>query len=76
MESRPRRELIRFIREERAQATLEYILIVSVLVAIAVLVVRDLIRPLLQKLTDGINDAITNKMFKSGDPMHHSPFKK
>lgn len=62
-------------RDEEGQATLEYILILSILVLIAILLVRDLIRPLLDKMTTGITDALKNGMFNP-ESMHRSPFKK
>lgn len=64
-----------FYFEEDAQATTEYILIVSVLVLIAILLVRDLIRPLIAKMTSTLTDLIEKRMFNS-DSMYRSPFKK
>lgn len=64
-----------FLVDEDAQATIEYVLIVSVLVLIAILLIRDLIRPLLDKLTAGISEALKDGMFKPGS-MHRSPFRR
>lgn len=65
----------RFLGDEAAQATTEYILILSVLVLIAILVVRDLIRPVLAAFTDSLSKIITEQLFKEGGSMHRSPFK-
>jgi Flp pilus assembly pilin Flp len=65
----------RFWRDESAQATIEYVLILSVLVAIALLLIRDLIRPILTRFTDSLSKAIEEKMFKPGS-MHRSPFRR
>jgi Flp pilus assembly pilin Flp len=65
--------LRRFFRDESAQATIEYVLILSVLVAIALLLIRDLLRPILTRFTDNLSQAIEERMFKPGS-MHRSPF--
>lgn len=63
----------RFLTEDSAQATTEYILILSVLVGIAIVLVRDLIRPVFAKLTDTLSKMVEEKMFQPGS-MHRSPF--
>ncbi|MBC7387272.1 MAG: hypothetical protein H7301_14055 [Cryobacterium sp.] len=65
-----------FVDEESAQATIEYILILAVLVTIAILLVRDLIRPVMTRLSESIQSMVSDKMFKSGPAMHRSPFKR
>lgn len=64
-----------FLADEEAQATTEYILILSVLVLLAILLVRDLIRPILTTFTDSLSKIITEELFKDGGSMHRSPFK-
>jgi Flp pilus assembly pilin Flp len=65
--------LRRFLRDESGQATIEYVLILSVLVSIALLLIRDLLRPILTRFTDSLSKAIEERMFKPGS-MHRSPF--
>ena len=65
----------RFHVDESAQATIEYVLILSVLVTIAILLIRDLVRPVIDRLSDSLNQIIEEKMFKPGS-MHRSPFKR
>ncbi len=64
-----------FHRDETAQATTEYILILAVMVTIAIVLVRDLLRPILARFTESISDAIEKGMFQPGR-MHRSPFRK
>lgn len=65
----------RFVEEEVAQATTEYVLILAVLVSIAILLIRDLIRPLVDRLGESLSNQIES-MFEPGEAMHRSPFKK
>ena len=64
-----------FWKDENAQATTEYVLVLSVLVALALLLVRDLIRPILSQFTDSLSKIIEEKMFKDRATMHQSPFR-
>jgi hypothetical protein len=64
----------RLARDDEAQATTEYVLILAVVVGIAILVARELVGPALKALTDGISRLIEEKMFKP-DSMHRSPFR-
>lgn len=66
--------LAAFIHDENAQATTEYILILSVIVMIAILLVRDLIQPVLTRMNAALTQAI-EKMFNPAT-MHRSPFTK
>jgi Flp pilus assembly pilin Flp len=63
-----------FFIEEEAQATIEYVLILAVLVSLGILLIRDLIRPALSQLSDSITSAIEERMFKDRDGFHRSPF--
>lgn len=65
---------MRFLKEEGAQATTEYVLLLSVLVGIAILIVRELVAPGLKALGGWITDLIERKMFRPGS-MHQSPFR-
>lgn len=69
----PSEVLRRWFRDESAQATTEYILILSVIVSIALLVIRDLVQPILKAFTDHLSKNIEEKMFKP-ESMHQSPF--
>lgn len=64
-----------FFHDENGQATIEYILILAVLVMIAILLVRDLIRPVLTRMNAVITEAMEKGMFKP-ETMHRSPFRK
>jgi hypothetical protein len=67
--------MIRFLVEDEAQATTEYVLILAVLVSLAILLIRDLVRPVLSAFTDRISKIITDQLFKDGGAMHRSPFR-
>jgi Flp pilus assembly pilin Flp len=68
--------VVRFLFDEEAQATTEYILILAVMVTIAIVVVRDLIKPVLEAFRSTISKSITDQMFRDSKGMHQSPFKK
>ena len=72
--SNSEKTLWRFLRDEKAQATTEYILILAVLVSIAILLIRDLIRPTLDRISTSLTKRI-DELFKPG-AMHRSPFRK
>lgn len=57
--------LNRFFAEQDAQATTEYILMLSIIVSIFVVVFRVWVRPNLQKLADRISAMIEDKLTKT-----------
>ena len=57
--------LNRFFAEQDAQATTEYILMLSIIVSIFVVVFRVWVRPNLQKLADRISAMIEDKLTKA-----------
>ncbi len=63
-----------FFAEEDAQATIEYVLVLAVIVSIGIILVRDLIKPILGAFTDSLSESIEKGMFNP-DRMHQSPFK-
>lgn len=60
-----RKHLNRFFAEQDAQATTEYILMLSIIVSIFVVVFRVWVRPNLQKLADRISAMIEDKLTKA-----------
>ncbi len=60
-----------FLRDEEAQATTEYILLLAIAVMLTGVVVGKFLRPLFAKLTDFAQQRI-DRMFKK-DYLHHLP---
>jgi hypothetical protein len=52
------------MRDERAQASVEYILMMAVVVAFVLLFARKFVRPLFQKLNEAVEDRWKN-LFRS-----------
>jgi hypothetical protein len=62
----------RFLDEERAQATIEYILMLAFLVGFCAMFVNHLIRPLFRTLANATSHAFDNALFpRGGDGFHH-----
>ncbi len=57
---------------ERGQATLEYVLMLTLALSMAILVMKNLIRPAVARLNQVVVGAFNNALFQ-GD-LHHLPF--
>lgn len=60
--------LSRFLKSEEAQATTEYMLILSVVATLLIALVNKLIKPAFAKLSDSISNSIQKQLF--GMDMH------
>ncbi len=67
-------KLRRFLRDERAQASLEYILLLIILVVTIVAVSKNILGPFYKQAAAGISKAIQNA-FK-GEALHQFPIGK
>lgn len=59
--------LDRFLRDERGQATAEYILILSVALALMAIVIKRLIKPAYEKLRTFLVARLETALFGKGD---------
>ncbi len=62
------------LADDRAQATVEYILIIAVAVGLFLMVWRQFLKPLVASLTGTLQSSF-NSFFASGQSMHTLPFK-
>ena len=53
----------RFFRDEHAQSTFEYILMLSIAVILAVMVIKAFIQPIMVLVSDRVNGVIKTKFF-------------
>jgi Flp pilus assembly pilin Flp len=60
----------RLLRDESAQATTEYVLMVSIMVGLTVLTIKKLIQPSLTKLQAALSARMQNILF-GGAGFHH-----
>ena len=60
-----------FFRDDRAQATTEYILILAIAVSIFILAYLNFIRPFFGQFEQIVLDTLTSKMFPAD--FHHFP---
>ncbi len=56
----------RFYKEELAQTTTEYVLIIAIVLGIALLVIRDLVQPVMKWVNERISEQIEKRLFKPG----------
>jgi len=63
-----------FLRDEGGQATIEYLLILSIVATFLLMAVTKLIRPAFSKLNSYITNSIEKKFF--GGDLHHFPVRR
>ncbi len=63
----------RFLQEEAAQATSEYIIMLSVLVAIAVVVLKKGLQPLFARIQQDLVRRLEQGTFPAGEGMRRNP---
>lgn len=56
----PKQVIIQFMDDEEAQATTEYILMLSIVTSFAVLIIKNLIKPAMKKLTGAVSKQLNN----------------
>lgn len=66
---------MRFLKDERAQATTEYILMLSFAVMLVMMVITRLLRPGFARLTENLSNTFEKRLFRSG-AMHQFPIRR
>jgi Flp pilus assembly pilin Flp len=64
----------RFWRDEGAQATTEYILILTFIVGMLLILIKQLIQPVFARMRAYLADMIDKKLFPSGKALHQLRF--
>lgn len=67
----------RFLRDDRAQASAEYILLLAIIVGIAISVLKKLLQPSLKILSDSVMQSLEDRLSgKSGDGFHRFNYRR
>jgi uncharacterized protein (UPF0333 family) len=61
--------------DESAQATLEYVLMLSIMVLLSVMVIQKLIRPGFERLSSAIETRFNDQLFRQGG-FHQFPIRR
>lgn len=66
---------MRGMRDENAQATVEYVLMLAVALMLFLIIVKGFLKPWMEKLSKFMESKIKDEFFKGGDSHFHSfPF--